>query len=177
MKFMTATECREWLISQGVSVGAEGMPERYPPLKPVLRFELPTAPHQLAWLCRFITDSLMDRREGLLWIKEFGTFPSTENLHLYYRVRQSYADLRLLREAPGHLFLAHEAVDVQTFLLMGIVNGWEMHLFPGESETSRAIFAHDNEWIALYHPDASTVAQWQIQIEKAEYTILIDRAT
>jgi hypothetical protein len=113
----------------------------------------------------------------MLWIKEFGTFPSAENLHLYYRVRQSYGDRRLLKEAPGHSFVEHDDADLQTFLLMGIVNGWEMHLFTksaAEPSPARAVIAHDNEWIALYHRDAAVVNEWQQHIE-GKYTVLMDR--
>jgi len=180
MKYMTVSECQAWVAFQRVTIGGDGLPERYASLGPVLRFELPQAPHQLAWLCRFISRSLMPRHVSLLWIKEFGTFPSTENLHLYYRLRQSYSDHRLLDEAPGHFFLEHEAADLETFLLVGIINGWEMHLFPelayGESDTARAVIAHDNEWIALYHRDRSTVQEWQKEIEQASYTVLVEGA-
>jgi hypothetical protein len=175
---MTVTECQAWVASQGAAIGVNGLPERHPSLAPVLRFELPQAPHQLVWLCRFISRSLQPRHVSLLWVKEFGTFPSTENLHLYYRLRQSYSDRRLLHEAPGHFFLEHEAADLETFLLVGIVNGWEMHLFPelayGESDMARAIIAHDNEWIALYHRDPAAVDQWREEIEQAHYTVLAD---
>ena len=128
MKYMAVSECQAWLDSRGVAIGVNGLPERYPSHGPVLRFELPQAPHELVWLCRFISRSLKPRHVSLLWIKEFGTFPSTENLHLYYRPRQSHSDQRLLDEAPGHFFLEHEDADLETFLLVGIVNGWEMHL-------------------------------------------------
>jgi hypothetical protein len=98
MKYMTVRQCQAWVAFQRVTIGGDGLPERYPSLGPVLRFELPQAPHQLAWLCRFISRSLMPRHVSLLGIKEFGRFPSTENLHLYYRLRQSYSDHRLLDE-------------------------------------------------------------------------------
>jgi hypothetical protein len=94
MKYMTVSECQAWVASQEVAIGVNGLPERYPDLRSVLRFELPHAPHQLAWLCRFISRALKPRHVSLLWVKEFGTFPSTENLHLYYRLRQSYTCFR-----------------------------------------------------------------------------------
>jgi hypothetical protein len=90
----------------------------------------------------------------LLWVSEFSIHPSNENLHLYYRMRQSYGEIRLLNEAQGHLFLDYEDAELASFLQMGIVNGWEMHVFPelayGESDTARAIICHD-DWIALHH--------------------------
>jgi hypothetical protein len=109
MRYMTVSECQGWVASQHVAVGEDGLPQRYPsPSGAVLRFELPSNPYQLAWLCRFISGPLHPRHKSLLWITEFGTFPSNENLHLYYRLRQGYGDVRLLEEAPGHLFLEYE---------------------------------------------------------------------
>jgi hypothetical protein len=68
-------------------------------------------------------------------------------LHLYYRLRQSYSDWRLLHEAPGHLFLKHEAVDLVSFLEVGILAGWDMHLLPTNGY-GRAFVSHD-EWVAF----------------------------
>jgi len=73
---------------------------------------------------------------------DWGIWGSSENLHLYYRVRQSYGDLRLLPEAPGHLFLSYEAADLVTFLQGGILCGWDMHLVPTVGY-ARAFVSHD----------------------------------
>jgi hypothetical protein len=55
-----------------------------------------------------------------------------------------------------------------------------MHLFPelayGESDTARAVIAHDDEWIALYHRERATVEEWQTEIKQAHYTVLVEGA-
>jgi hypothetical protein len=159
-----------------VAIGRDGSPERYPSAGAAVRFEVPQRPTQLHWLCRFVSESLEPRYTCLLWVKESGTFPSAENLHLYYRLRQSYGDLRLIEDAPGHLFLQHEAADCTSFLQIGIINGWEMHLFPelayGGGDTARAVIAHDNEWIAIYHREVSITDDWRSELERSKYTIL-----
>jgi hypothetical protein len=40
---------------------------------------------------------------------------------------------------------------------------------------ARAIIAHDNEWIAIYHREASTIEEWQSKLENSNYTILVER--
>jgi len=67
-------------------------------------------------------------RNSLLWVTEYGKWPSSENRHLYYRLRQSYADLRELHEAPGHEFVDEEAADLTSFLDLTIQFGWGAHL-------------------------------------------------
>jgi hypothetical protein len=110
-----------------------------------------------------------------LWVKEFGIFPSNENLHLYYRLRQSYGDFRLLREAPGHLFLEYEDADLASFLQLGIVSGWDMHVFPelayGERDTARAVICHD-EWISLHHRQDWAIKEWRESLQQAKYRLL-----
>ena len=69
--------------------------------------------------------SLTFRMPTLLWITEWSIWPSSENLHLYYRLRHTYGDHRLLHEAPGHLFLEYESEDLATFLQVAMLNGWE----------------------------------------------------
>jgi hypothetical protein len=53
-----------------------------------------------------------------------GNLGSSENWHLYYKLRQSYGYPRLLHEAPGHLFLGHESEDLTSFLQIAMLNGW-----------------------------------------------------
>jgi hypothetical protein len=101
LRFLTADECTEWCTQRGIRLGSDGHPERYPSgAGELVRFAFPDAPGPLPWLCRFVSECLKPRHECLLWVQGFGIFPSSENLHLYYWLRQSYGDLRLLREGP-----------------------------------------------------------------------------
>jgi len=81
----------------------------------------------------------------------------------------------LLHEAPGHLFLNYEDPDLESFLQLGLLNGWDMHLLPsltyGGADTARAFVSHD-EWIVLAHRDAAVVAEWTAALQQAQYRIL-----
>jgi hypothetical protein len=78
----------------------------------------------------------------LLWITEWGIWSSSENLHLYYKLRQTYGDYRLLNEAPGHLFLDHEAEDLASFLQIAMLNGWGGYVLT-QMDYVNAFFSHD----------------------------------
>jgi len=90
----------------------------------------------------------MYRSPALVWITEWGIWGSSENWHLYYKLRQSYGDLRLLHEAPGHLFLGHEAEDLTSFLQIAILNGWGGYILT-QADYVNAFFSHD-EYIDFF---------------------------
>ncbi len=63
-------------------------------------------------------------------------------MHLYYKLRQTYNDQRLLHEAPGHLFLEHEPEDLASFLQVAMLNGWGGYVLT-EADYVNARFSHD----------------------------------
>lgn len=67
------------------------------------------------------------------------------NTHLYYRLRQSYQDFRLLDEAPCHLFYRHEWPDLLTFLQVGVLNLWNIHVVT-DLDRGRLFVSHA-EWL------------------------------
>jgi hypothetical protein len=85
-------------------------------------------------------------RNSLLWITENGIWPPSENLHLYYRLRQSYEEHRPLVDAPGHQFMYFEEADLATFIDLVIQFGWSGFLF-GSAKLYMTI-SHD-EWILV----------------------------
>lgn len=64
----------------------------------------------------------------LLWVVRTETRPSMENLHIYYRLRQSYGDRSMVHERPGLLAQRAETADLMSFLHVGLMSGWEMYL-------------------------------------------------
>uniref|UniRef100_Q01Q80 Uncharacterized protein n=1 Tax=Solibacter usitatus (strain Ellin6076) TaxID=234267 RepID=Q01Q80_SOLUE len=93
----------------------------------------------------------------LLWITEWGIWESSENLHLYYKMRQVYGDNRLLHEAPGHLFLAHETEDLASFLQIAMLNGWGGYVLT-QAGYVNAFFSHD-EYIDFFAKEISCLEE------------------
>jgi hypothetical protein len=117
----------------------------------VTRLGYPQRPHRVFFISHWIARSLTHRKPALLWLTEWGVWPSSENWHLYYKLRQIYGDQRLLHEAPGHLFLEHEAEDLASFLQVAILNGWGGHVLTHANYVN-AFFSHD-EYID-FHADS-----------------------
>jgi hypothetical protein len=98
MRFYTELECEEWLSGR-----ERKKPDAVPEI-PTEQISYPPTPHRIHYLAHWIASSLAYRMETLLWITEWRIWGSSENWHLYYKLRQSYGDLRLLHEALGTFF-------------------------------------------------------------------------
>jgi hypothetical protein len=161
LRFYTAEECKAWLSDH----------ERVKPDEvPDAKFEtigFPAKPHGFFYFAQRIAQVLSFRQPVLLWMTEWGIWGSSENWHLYYKLRQSYGDNRLLHEAPGHLFLDYETEDIATFLQVAMLNGWGGYLISGLNYVN-AFFSHD-EYVNFYIVDeglTSDVQGLKAEIEK-----------
>lgn len=139
MRFYTERECEKWLDDR-----RRGKPSRSN-VPYSERFAYPREPYRIFFISHWIAASLTHRMPTLLWISGWGVWPASENWHLYYKLRQSYGDLRLLEEAPGHLFLEHETEDVASFLQLAMLNGWDSYLLT-QADYVNVFFSHENTW-------------------------------
>jgi hypothetical protein len=139
LRFCTKEECETWLSDQ-----QRQKPDLMPDVR-VERIEYTPEPYRVFFFAHWVASELTYRKPTLLFITEWGIWPSSENWHLYYKLRQTYGDNRLLHEAPGHLFLGHEAEDLTSFLQLSMLNGW------GGTEANyvNAFFSHD-EYIDFF---------------------------
>lgn len=94
----------------GVVARRYHIPEGSAPVHTLLR-------HCISWL-------VVDRASILVWINDYGVSSSNEDWNLYYRWRRSMGDMGVIDDTPGHLFMAHEAPDAISLLLMARVFGW-----------------------------------------------------
>jgi hypothetical protein len=149
MRFYTKQECEEWLRDR----------ERQKPdlVQGILveQVSYPPTPGRILYFAQWIANSLSYRMPTLLWLTEWGIW--LENWHLYYKLRQSYNDFRLLQEAPGHLFLEYEAEDLASFLQLSMLNGWGGYLLTGANYVN-VFFSHD-EYLRFYSTEESNLAE------------------
>jgi hypothetical protein len=136
MHFYTQQQCEEWLAQR-----TRVRPDQDRSL-PAERFEYPNEAFRAFPIARAIAHGITHRQPALLWITEWGIWPSSENWHLYYKLRQSYGDFQLLHDAPGHLFLGYESEDLGTFLQLAMLSGWGGFLLTDANHVN-ASFSHD----------------------------------
>ncbi len=149
MRFYTEQECEEWLSGR----------ERKKPdaVENLLTEQIsyPPTPGRILYFAHWMASSMTCRMPTLLWITEWGIW--SENWHLYYKLRQSYSDHRLLHEAPGHLFLEYETEDLASFLQLAMLNGWGGYILTGANYVN-AFFSHD-EYIRFFAAEESNLAE------------------
>lgn len=146
MRFYSENECEEWLTSRGRALPVSGSGVRY---------EYLDRQSRIRNFARTIARIACFGQPALLWVKESEIW--TVNWHHYYRLRQSYSDHRLLNEAPGHLFLAYQQADLETFLELTMANGWDAHLLT-EADYVNVYFSHD-EYLEIFSEDAATLSE------------------
>ena len=158
MQVLTNEEAAAWARGRTLLMPFGDRPERQPRL-PSLRFALPQPAHRLFAFSSYVASAITSGDSCLVWITEYGVWPSNENTHLYYRLRESYGDHRLLHEAPAHLCLKHEAADLITVLQLALLFGWDAYLLP-ESDHVAAFCSHD-EFVEWYSRSPDQLAEFQ----------------
>ena len=166
MRFLTPAECSQWCDRWQISLNDQRQPasEFAQPYR--LRCDFPPSFTQSLCFSRCIESALQPRETCLLWITNWGIFPSNENLHLYYRLRQSYGDCRLLDESPGHLCHDYERPEVVTLIQLCMLFGWDVHLIPCAGY-GRAFVCHD-EWAEIGFDDPSVFEGSRREFERAK---------
>jgi len=151
LRFFTHQQSEDWLA---------GLQRQKPDAVPNIqaqRIAYPQQPHDVFVIAHWVATSLTHRMTVLLWITEWGVWPSSENLHLYYKLRHAYGDARLLSEAPGHLFLPHEAEDLASFLQIAMLNGWGGYVLTQAGHVDM-FFSHD-EYMTFYSENDACLAE------------------
>lgn len=112
------------------------------------RFRISSASEKTPWwFIESAIDALQFWEEALLLIGEAN--PVTPHLHLFYALRRSYGETKLVRETPGHLFLRFERQDLLTFVNMVYMNEWSARVVTSQDYGRLAMSASGTILIAL----------------------------
>jgi hypothetical protein len=161
MQFLTDTEAASWSRGRSMLMPFGDRPERQPRLVPQ-QYAVPESATRLYALSSYIATVATHSDSCLLWITEYGVWPSAENMHAYYRLRESYGDHRLLHEAPAHLCLKHEREDLATLLWLALLFGWDAYLF-SDSDHLAVFFSHD-EFLECYSRSTEQLAELKTRL-------------
>ena len=117
-------------------------------------------PGQEADITAAAVEALGHWEECLLWIKQWGVWPSSEDWPRYYAERGAQGERRSLEIAPGHLFAAAERGLLLRFLQLILENAWEAEAYAvaGGTPNGRRLFISHDEFIEISNFSASPPA-------------------
>jgi hypothetical protein len=81
--------------------------------------------------------------ETLVWYTDWGVWPSSERPHIFERFRASYGETRHVSEAPAQVFGASEGEDLLSFVTLGVLFLWDVHVVVPKKMS--LFYSHD-EW-------------------------------
>lgn len=158
MRFYTKDECEKWLKDRSrVLPDIDPKNERF--------FSIMTKENRAYATAHWIASTLTFRESVLVWITEWAIWPSSENWHIYYAMRQLHGDYRELHEAPGHLFLPFEMESLASFLQIALLNGWGGYILTS-ADYANMFFSHD-EYINFYPSNDNMLADIQARFEQS----------
>jgi hypothetical protein len=171
MRSLTPDDCGRWSAGHGFGL--------VPPQSP-----LPAEPHEVvvplsplrprtAWFSRYLAWCVGGYAECLLWVTLSGVWPSSENLHLFRRLRSSYGEGRSLEDAPGQVFGAGESDDLTSFVQLAILNIWDFHLLAAGSRAR--VFASHDEFLHLFLQDRVLLSSVQAGLSSARVEFEVSR--
>jgi hypothetical protein len=170
MFFQTRAECEEWCAFMGIQLDERKTPslecselshsgsEIF-----YLTCGFPDVFSKFLWFAETLEEAIQPRNSCLIWMTDYGVFSSSENQHLYYRLRQSYGDLRHLHDAPGHLCLKHERPDAVTLIYLSLLFGWDIHVLPVAGYAR--LFISNDEWLQIAFSDKNQHDKTKVALE------------
>lgn len=170
---LTAEEAKAWCPAGKLGVALEAAGPIHGDFGQSITVPLsPLNWSRLAWFANFTRSFLEPYDECLLWVTLHGVWSSSENWHLFYRLRETYGERRPLHQAPGHLFLDHESADLATFIGLALQFGWDFHLLPAPAYAT-AFISHD-EFMHLYprHQQAFDSAKQSLDAAQLSYEVV-----
>ena len=146
MRFWTVEEAKRWLPA--IDFGSQPLEQAGTVARPFhLRAEFGALPStRMPAVLTGAIEALGPCGWWLVWMDVGPEQWPGGNTHLYYRLRQSYEDYRLLHEAPCHLFYSSEWPDLMTFIQVGVLNLWDVHVVT-DLDCGRLFVSH-GEWLS-----------------------------
>jgi len=144
MKTFTQEEAKSWMIDKSVNLTEKGCFVGY---KLIQTETIPKDSGRKNYLARELSN-LEYGKKCLLYINEYGIWPSSENIELFKGYRKSIGIDENLTEKPAHLIAYSEKTELYCLLCMVLYFCWGAFFI---SETANEIIrtSHD-EYIELF---------------------------
>lgn len=129
MRIVDEAETVDWFLARGL-VGLDGLRSQvtyslrstFPSMATFYVTEL--GARKKTALAKMLAARFCESGGGMLWIVEWGVWPSCENFALFYGYRKSLDETRLLDDSPGHIFTASDKETVFSLLSVAFYFIW-----------------------------------------------------
>lgn len=122
MRIIDKNEIMTWLSEKRL-IDSNGVLSFSGFLSP-LRFMIPVDSGKKTALSKTIVSLFDAKDEALLWINEFGIWPSCEDRYLFAGFRKSLGEYSPLHEKPGHFFSNKDLDAVSSLIAMTLYFCW-----------------------------------------------------
>ena len=143
MRTLTKSEAKKWCQTQGATLGRSGLPDAKGKTK---SFVIPTDAGKRVTMA---ADHLKAFGNGktLVWFDDWAVWPSGQRMHIFERFLASYGETRPLIEAPAFLFAEQEYEDLVSFVTLGVLFLWDVHVVSTKGRR-QLFYSHDEVgWI------------------------------
>ena len=174
LQFLTGLECSNWASTRGYRL-------RKPPWRPQVdaaalhgqRFAIPEDAGARVALARMLWESVAaEVPEVLVWVTEWGVWPSGEHPPLAAAVRRGLGETRPLHEAPGAVVSLNEADAGLSLFVVAILFLWDCWLLLPNGQVACYI-SHDEYGDILTAGDLPS----DVLTRLAAFTTLLPLAT
>ena len=173
MNILSKDECADWAKRYKIALDERLRPFRCNNAPHRLWAKIPSSFSRVLWVMRQIESSLNIDSQCLVWVTDWGIFPSNENMQLFYRFRQSYGNNKLLSEAPGHLCLPNERDEIVSLIWLCALQGWDVHVMPDTGSSS--IFISHDEWFELGYTDLDNCVEGQKRFAESKLELQLKK--
>lgn len=159
MTALSEAECRDWCEREGV-LECEG--DLLFDKKETFRRTVVVPQHSrsLALLSKRLPHQLSTSEEILLWVTEWGIWPSEENVALFRRLLLAYDERRWLSAAPGFVFGAGDRDELEGFIRLVLIFGWGARIVGSGADTVFVV-THD-ETLEIVSKTAIDTQGWSL---------------
>ena len=154
MRFLRQVECAEWCQKRRLPLPAELSRKKSSNRFATEEFSIPNDAGRRVSLCRLLWSVATGPAPAtrLVWIDEFGVWPSGEHMPLFHRLRASLGETRNLFDVPGHLCEEGDEDDGLSVLSVSALFLWDCYVY-SENEVIVAL-SHD-EYGTIYEATAN----------------------
>lgn len=138
MKFLTKNDSVKWCRENQIYLDERELPSI---AKNPKDFNIPSDAGKRIALIASQFEHFRDEDEILIWITDWGVWPSSERLHIFDRLRLSYGEKRLLIEIPAHLVSKNEYEDGLSILTLAVLFLWDCYVLTKDGKF--LFYSHD----------------------------------